>query len=367
MKVIAEFIRNKIIRGRHGQLPVPGESPPLNMTRILQDPRNILIAPYKRMGTVLLATRIFRAFREHFSSAKISAVVHESWSVLIQRDPTIDEVITFGDFIENPHSKEFQNFGKELAEKKFDLAFFPSYQFDSEIAYLIRLSEARMRISFSGKQEMEFFNVGIVPAAGTRYEVERYLEMLRTLGINGDVRDYTMTITDKIREKARLRFLPAGPVSKLGRIVGFDLTREIVGEPIGKRNAEHIIKTLVSDLNATVVVFYEPRKNLMAAELKESFGKSIILVEDRPVSLLAGMMSFCKFIVTRNTDLFQLAVALKTPTIGILTWKESIQWSPGESKHLVHLIRQDNSWPSSGTIMQSVRTILKNIRKQGVD
>ncbi len=347
------------MRVRRGKLYVPGKQIPVNMTKVLLNPKNIIIIPYNRMGTVLLATRVFKSFREHFSSSKITAVVHEPWSVLIQRDPTIDEVITFGDYIKNPHSKEFRNMGKELAKRNFDLAFFLSYQFDHEIAYMTRLSDADLRVSFSGSDEMEYFNVGIIPAAGTRYEVDRYIEMLRTLGIESSMRDYTMSVSDKIRERARLRFLPAGPLSKIGRLVGFDLTTEIVGNPISKKNAEHIIKTLISGIKATVVVFYEPGKTSLTAELKKIFGKDIILVEDRPVSMLAGIMSFCRFIVTHNTDLFQLTVALKTPTVSFLTGKESIQWSPGESEHIVHLERSENSWPSSGNLMRSVKKVIK--------
>ena len=91
-----------------------------------------------------------------------------------------------------------------------------------------------------------------------------------------------------------------------------------------------------------IIVFFEPAKKPLVAELKEIFGKKIILVEDRPISLVAGLMSFCKFVVVHNTDLFQLSVALKTPTVAVLSEKEIIQWSPGQSEILVHLSCPDN-------------------------
>jgi len=316
------------------------------------------------MGTVLLATRVFKSFRERFRSAKISVAVHNSWSVLIQKDPTIDEIITFGDQIEDPFSKEFREIGRELKERNFDLAFFLSYQFADEMAYLTRLSGADLRVSFRGSKELNYFNVEIVPSSGIRYEVERYLEMLRTLGIESSIRDYTMTISESIREKARLRFLLTCSSSTQDKLVGFDLTREIVGNPISKKNAEYVIKTLISGVNAKVAVCFEPGGKALAADLKESFGKDIILVEDRPVSMLAGMMSLCRFIVTHNTDMFQLAVALKTPTLTCLTEDEMLQWSPGESKYLVHLKRSNGSWPSSDQIIQSVKQIIKQTGKK---
>ena len=350
------------MRVRRGQFYIPGESPPVNITKILLNPRNILIIPYNRMGTVLLATRVFKSFREHFSSAKITVAVHNSWSVLIQKDPTIDEVITFGDYIGNPHSKEFMNIARKIAELDFDIAFFLSYQFDREMAYLTRLSAADLRISFQGSDELDYFNVEIVPSPHPRYEVERYLELLRTLGIKCSIRDYTMTMSESIREKVRVRFLPAGMDEKKARLIGFDLTKEIVGDPISRKNAEYIIKTLVSGLKATVVVIFEPGKKELAASLKDVFGKDIILVEDRPVSILAGMMSLCRFVVTHNTDMFQLSVALKTPTIAILTKMEIIQWSPTESDNLLHLERSNGDWPSSQKILESAKRIVLQTR-----
>jgi len=365
MKTITNFIKNKFQRVRKGPLHAPGKSKPVNMTHALLNPRNILILPYNRMGTLLLATRVFKTLRDHYKGASISVAVHDSWSVLIQGDPAIDKVVAFGDYIESPFSKDFKNLGKFLADQKYDLAFFLSYQYDREIAYLTRLSEAVLRVSFGRGEEEGLFNVEIVPSPGIRYEVDRYIEMFRTLGIEGTPRDYTMTVNDSIRQKARMRYLPAGPVSQLGRVVGYDLTREIVGEPVSRKTAEHIIKTLVTGLKATVIVFFEPGKTALAAELKEIFGKDIILVEDRPVSLLAGAISFCRLIIAHNSALFQLSVALKCPTLAIFSKTALTQWSPGESHETVHLDCDEGSWPSQGVIIQSIKKLLAQTKKTG--
>lgn len=357
MKAISDFFRKKISIGRMSQLRMPDDGPPVNITRVLDHPRNVLIVPYNRMGTVLLATRVFKAFRECFQDAKITVAVDRSWSILIQNDPTIDEVFTFGEEIENPHSRTFQTMGNMLAERNYDLAFFLSYQFDTSMAYLTRLSRAEVRVAFRTKGDIPFFNVELVPTSGNRYEVDRYLEMLHTLGLNGSIRDYTMSISDAILEKARQRYL-AGVTTK--RIVGFDLTREIVGSPITKKQAEIYISQLIQTTKATVVVFFEPGKKTLAASLKETFGRSIIVVEDRPASMVAGLMAFCLFVVTHNTDLFQLAVALKSPTVSMLSGKEAIQWSPGENDHIRHIIRSDGSWPSPSAVLEAARGLVKD-------
>ncbi len=357
MKALTEFIKNKIRRVRFSSLRQFEDSPAVNMTRILLNPKNILIIPYNRMGTILLATRVFKSIRDHYPTSSISVAAYEPWSALISKDPTIDRVFTFGDEIEDPFSRKFQQIGQMLKEQNFDLTFYLSYQFDPVMAYLIRLAGADLRVAFRNDYEASYFNVEIVPARGTMYEVERYLEMLRTLGIDGTVRDYTMKINDSIREKARMRFLPGYSSSRNNRYAGFDLTKEIAGNPIVKKDAEHAIGTLISGFDATVIVFFEPHKKTLAAELKETFGKKCILVEDRPISLVAGLMSFCQFVVTHNTDLFQLAVALKVPTIGVLTSEEMIQWSPVENTHLIHL-ELSGSWPSSTTINQTSKQLL---------
>jgi len=362
MNTITDFLKKKLGISRQGQFPSVTETPPVNMTRVLVHPRNILIMPYNRMGTTLLATRVFKSFREQFVDAKISVAVYDPWSALISKDPAIDQVLAFGDDVDNPSSKGFLNIGQMLAEQRFDLAFFLSYQFDPAIAHLMRLSAANLRVAFRTDSDVPLFNVEIVPASGIRYEVERYLELLRTLGIQGSVRDYTLKISDAIREKARLRFIPGHSPAAGQRYIGFDLTREIAGDPIGKKTAEQIIATLATGFDATVIAFFEPQKKGLAAELKESFGKKLILVEDRPISMMAGLMSFCRFVVAHNTDLLQLAIALRIPTLGILTASDAIQWSPGESTVLKHLERSGGSWPSGGQLITASKSLLQDIR-----
>ena len=74
-------------------------------------------------------------------------------------------------------------------------------------------------------------------------------------------------------------------------------------------------------------------------------------------------MSFCRFVITHNTDLFQLAVALKIPSIALLTQEESVQWSPGENDHIVHLERAGGTWPQPAAIYQSAKTLLAKAKK----
>jgi ADP-heptose:LPS heptosyltransferase len=359
MNRIVDFFKKKVNLIKMGKLPVPEDSPQVNMTGILSNPQNILIIPYNRMGTILLATRVFKTIRDRFPSAKITIAVHNAWSVLIQNDPAIDEVVTFEDEIENPFSPKFLSIGDTLASRKYDLAFFLSFQFDQNLAYLTRLSNASLRVAFLKDQEYSFFNVEIVPEEGNRYEVERYLELLHTLGIPGTFRDYTMTISPAIREKVRLRYFPGGYDPLKNIILGFDLTKETVGETITRKNAESVIKVLVNELDATLIVFYEQGKRHIASALKDVFGKRIILIDDRQVSTVAGLLSFCAFVVTYNTDLFQLVVALKIPVMSILTKKEMVQWSPGESDLIVHIERSAMAWPSSAIISQTAKNLLK--------
>ncbi len=364
MHRIADFIRQKLFHPQYRKLPVPGEPRTVNMTSALLYPKNILIVPYNRMGTVLLATRVFKSIRDRFPEALITAAVHHAWGALIQRDPTINDVVTFDDFIEQPHSCQFQDFGRELASRGFDLAFFLSYQFDPDISYLIRLSDATLRVSYPGGENLNCFNVAVSPDPETRYEADRYLTLLNTVGIPCQMRDYTMSVSDAIREKARLRFMPTAAPGEIGRLVGFDLTREIVGVGLSTKYAEQAIRTLVEGLKTTVAVFYEPGKKAATAELKELFGKDILLVEDRPVSLMAGMLSHCRFVVAHNTDLFQLAVALKHPTAAVLTGQEAVQWSPGEQPHLVHVPCPDGGWPSSETLIAGTKLVVKQTRPE---
>jgi ADP-heptose:LPS heptosyltransferase len=170
MNALVEFITSKLRWARVGTLPLPEELPPVNITKILANPQRILIIPYNQMGTVLLTTRVFKAIRDHYSSSKLSVIVHTVWSALVQKDPTIDEVISFGPYIDNPRSKEFQSFARDLATRQFDLALYFSTQFNEPITYLARLSEAKVRLSLwnTENEKRGYFNVEIKPSHSSR-------------------------------------------------------------------------------------------------------------------------------------------------------------------------------------------------------
>jgi len=76
------------------------------------------------------------------------------------------------------------------------------------------------------------------------------------------------------------------------------------------------------------------------------------------------MMSLCRMIVARNTDLFQLCTALKIPTVAVLTGEEMIRWSPGENTNLVHLEIFGGSWPSTGKVLDGIRQVIRQTKKE---
>ncbi|HXX53479.1 MAG TPA: glycosyltransferase family 9 protein, partial [Thermodesulfovibrionales bacterium] len=60
-----------------------------------RDVRKILVIKLRHIGDVLLAVPVFRALREHFGDAHITAVVNSGTEEVLRGNPLIDEILLF--------------------------------------------------------------------------------------------------------------------------------------------------------------------------------------------------------------------------------------------------------------------------------
>ena len=60
-----------------------------------KDVKNILVIKLRHIGDVLLTVPVFRALRETFPGAQISALVNSGTEDVLAGNPLIDEIIVF--------------------------------------------------------------------------------------------------------------------------------------------------------------------------------------------------------------------------------------------------------------------------------
>lgn len=159
------------------------------MKDIFNDIKNILVIKLRHIGDVLLTVPVFKALRESFPAAKISALVNSGSEGVLIGNPLIENIITFRRDI-----KQFNSIRRYIAELSF-LKDIRKHSFDMTVdltggdraAIVSFLSGAKYRIGidpmgrgFIGKR---YLYTHLNRPNGASHMVLQNLEILRKVGI----------------------------------------------------------------------------------------------------------------------------------------------------------------------------------------
>src|SRR3990170_164855 len=181
------------------------------MEKQFNNPKNILVVRLGAMGDIVHVMPAVINLRMAFPSARISWLVEDKQKDLVECFPGIDEVIVFPrrqwqSSLKYPQKyfkiiSEARKFLKKLRDKKYDVALDFNGNFKSGL--LTYLSYATTRIGFSRGYCKElnfvFSNIRITPQRKKMNRVDKYLTLLRGLGIEAHYQRPVFFIPDTDR------------------------------------------------------------------------------------------------------------------------------------------------------------------------
>jgi len=156
----------------------------------IKDIKNILVIKLRHIGDVLLTIPVFRALRESFPAAKISALINSGTEGVLVDNPLIDNIIIFKRDIKRFNSirryKAELSFLKDIRKHSFDMTV--DLTGGDRAAIVSFLSGAKYRIGidpmgrgFIGKR---YLYSHLSRPSGTSHMVLQNLEILKKVGIS---------------------------------------------------------------------------------------------------------------------------------------------------------------------------------------
>lgn len=153
--------------------------------------KNILVIKLRHIGDVLLTVPVFRALRENFPDAHISALVNSGTEEVLSGNPLINEIIIFDRDIKKLNSvqkyiKEL-SFLKNIRMKGFDLAV--DLTSGDRAAIISYASGAKYRIAYdpnkSGFWGKRYLYTHLATKdSGSKHVVLRNLDVVKQIGID---------------------------------------------------------------------------------------------------------------------------------------------------------------------------------------
>jgi lipopolysaccharide heptosyltransferase II len=197
-------------------------------------------------------------------------------------------------------------------------------------AVAAHLTGAPIRIGFATNDRRKFFTHQI-PYSHDEYEVYSFLHLIASLtGITPGFQDDEPFITMEKPFPAHL--LPH--LKKDADIIAIFPGASVLERRWGGENFGQAAKTL-HESGKEIVILGAHDDRADADEIKKYIGDSIDLTGKTSLIDVASLLKHCRLLITADSGLLHIAVAVGTPTVSLFGSGIQKKWAPRGKKHIV--------------------------------
>lgn len=284
------------------------------MQNLTETPHNILVIQQRQLGDVVVTTPVFEAVKKAFPKAKLTLLTEPKCVPLVEKDPYLDEIITFP---KNAGIVKQAAFYWRLKTKHFDVVADLQQLPRCQLATFF--SGAKYRLSFAPRHAYRKFLYThcAVPENTEDYTSFSKTRIFAPLGLVPQEMKPRLYVTDEEKEKAREILLSLGITEKIPFIT-LDATHK---HPKRRwKYYEELVRALLMrypDFKFFVIRAPgedEQVKHLLALDPKR------VCMPETPLSLRETMacMSFASFHIGNTSAPQHMALALNIPALIIL-------------------------------------------------
>lgn len=294
---------------------------------------NILVIKLRYLGDVLLATPVFRALRERYPLARISAAVPRGTEDMLKWNPDINEVLV----IERGSVREQIRFMRDLRHRKYDCVI--DLTDGDRAAVLSRITGAPMRVGFNEEHRWRgLLYTTVVKSTPRAHRVERDLQALRPLGFEPKSSPLVLRLSSADEADAE-RLL-----SELG-LWGTGDSRPLVMLQPGARywfkawpaeRFAELADRLAEGLGSRVLVGGNAAERDLAEKVCAKARTQPVNLAGRTSLLVhAAVLKRCALFVGNDNGPMHMAATVGTPVVALFGPSNPLEWGPRGEKTTV--------------------------------
>ncbi|MCY3743723.1 MAG: glycosyltransferase family 9 protein [Candidatus Poribacteria bacterium] len=284
----------------------------------------ILIIRLAPLGETVLTTPVIRALRQHFRDAYIAYMVAPTREDLVSASPYLNEVLTY--------QTSVPRLIYQIARRKFQMAVVLQPTF--RLVLHTFLARIPFRVGFEtnagGKKLLSL----AVPNNTAQHETQRYLDVVRALGIEV-VDDEPEVFIDDTGIAWMNNFLENQKINDGKPLIGLNPGAATAYRRWNAANFAVLGDRLHETYDAHIVITTGPREGELATQVAAQMSYSPIIVNQATPMQLAALLQRCNLYISNDTGPMHLSTAVKTPTIALFGASNFIQWAPPWDRHAV--------------------------------
>ena len=273
--------------------------------------KKILIIRFSSLGDIVLLTALIEALRGALPAAEIHLLTKERYGELFSGDDRIERVIPLlgEDF------GELMRLRALLAREKYDLIIDAHNVIRSNLLYGTIRAGIKVQLKKDQLKKLLLIRGKINLYKQIASQPERYLEMLRFIGIGDADAKTALRLTDQALEKARTILAEKG----------YERDSTIAIAPGARWNTKRwplenfieVSRSLDAD-GYRIVLIGGPGEEAVCAEFTDRSGiHPLDLSGKLSLSESAALMSLCALLVTNDSAPLHMAEAVGTPVVAL--------------------------------------------------
>jgi len=305
----------------------------------------ILVVKPSSIGDVVHALPTVAALRQGFPDSFLAWMVEEEAADIVTGNPHVDEVIVSSrkrwqrelkEKTTRPFAlRQMWEFLRMLRSRRFDLVIDLQGLLKSGIPIL--LSGAPYRLGYSRAREMShiFLTHRVLVDNGSMHSVDRYLEIVRFLGIAVGEKEFSIRMSQR-DEQAMMDLLQEDRIGAQETKIVLNAPARWQSKRWPKENFAELGDQLASRLQAQIILTGSHSDRSLVQEIASLMGhRSLVAAGRTTLKELCALLKRVDLMVTCDSGPMHMAAAMGTPTVALFGPTDPKRTGPYGSVHRV--------------------------------
>jgi len=296
----------------------------MNKHELLKNVNRILVIRMGPLGETLQTTPVLKALRVRLKKAYLAIMVTEDRVELVSANPHLDAVVIYDSSVPKLINK--------LRKHLFQMALVLQPTF--RLVLLTFLAGIKYRVGFETNRGGKLLLTVPVRNNHNQHETDRYLDIIRAIGIQPVSREIEMEVTCEAEAWAR-EFLTRAGISSPRLLIGINPGGFWIKRRWPKERFAQVADKLVAEYDAQILLTIGPNEIGLGEEIATLMRYKPVILSNTTLMRIAAAYKQCNLLISNDTGPMHIGIAVRTPTIGLFGLSNPNKWGPIASKHSI--------------------------------